>query len=202
MLYEIWLDDFRFPVRQKELSVYEENDIATVTIDGYGEVSKTTNMKLRTFEIESFFYDPTKPVPPYAKPYTRTINTMEDINWFLHDIQRSNKVVPFKIFGMDVDTTVQISKYEWSTKDGTGDMYYRITLIECKDPGTNTVKDGREKENNPAINNKDTYIIKRGDTLYNIAKKYYGDGNRYMEIANKNGISNPNDIREGQVIRL
>ncbi len=55
MLYEIWLDDFRFPVRQTELNVYEENDIASVTIDGFGEISKTTNMKLRTFEISSFF---------------------------------------------------------------------------------------------------------------------------------------------------
>ena len=54
MLYEIWLDDFRFPVRQTELNVYEENDIASVTIDGFGEISKTTNMKLRTFEISSF----------------------------------------------------------------------------------------------------------------------------------------------------
>lgn len=55
MLYEIWLDDFRFPIKQKELSVYEENDVSSVTIDGFGEISKTTNMKLRTFTIESFF---------------------------------------------------------------------------------------------------------------------------------------------------
>lgn len=202
MLYEIWLDDFRFPVRQTELNVYEENDIASVTIDGFGEISKTTNMKLRTFEISSFFYDPTKPKPSYAIPYTRTINTMEDINWFLHDIQRGNKVVPFKIFGMDIDTTVQISKYEWISKDGTGDMYYNITLIECKEPTINEVKENRDKEVNPEIENVQTHTVKSGDTLYNIAKKYYGDGSRYMEIAEKNGIANPDLILDGQELKL
>ncbi len=198
MLYEIWLDDFRFPIKQKELSVYEENEISKVTIDGFGEISKTTNMKLRTFTIESFFYDPTKPVPSYAKPYTRNITTMEDINWFLHDIQRSNKIVPFKIFGMDIDTMVQISRYEWISKDGTGDMYYNLTLIECKEPTVNEVKESRDKEENPDIKDKKVHRVQKGDTLYNIAKKYYGDGNRYMEIADKNGISNPNLILDGQ----
>lgn len=202
MLYEIWLDDFRFPVRQTELNVYEENDIASVTIDGFGEISKTTNMKLRTFEISSFFYDPTKPKPPYAKEYTRSINTMEDINWFLHDIQRGNKVVPFKIFGMDVDTTVQISKYEWISKDGTGDMDYNITLVECKEPTINEVKESRDKEANPEIENIQTHTVKSGDTLYNIAKKYYGDGSKYMEIAEKNGIANPDLILDGQELKL
>lgn len=203
MLYEIWLDDFRFPVRQEELNVYEENDIASVTIDGFGEISKTTNMKLRTFEIGSFFYDPTKPKPSYAKPYTRTINTMEDINWFLHDIQRSNKIVSFKIFGMDIDTTVQISKYEWISKDGTGDLYYNLTLIECKEPSIeNEIKENREKQTNPDTQNIKIYTVKSGDTLYNIAKKFYGDGNRYMEIAEKNGISNPNLILNGQELKL
>ncbi len=203
MLYEIWLDDFRFPIRQKELGVYEENEVSSLTIDGFGEISKTTNMKLRTFTIESFFYDPTKSAPSYAKPYTRNINTMEDINWFLHDIQRSNKVVPFKIFGMDVDTKVQISKYEWMSKDGTGDMYYNLTLIEYKEPSIeNAVKESREKETNKEMKNIKTYKVKSGDTLYNIAKKFYGDGNRYMELAEKNGISDPNFILDGQELKL
>lgn len=203
MLYEIWLDDFRFPIRQKELGVYEENEVSSLTIDGFGEISKTTNMKLRTFTIESFFYDPTKPTPSYAKPYTRNITTMEDINWFLHDIQRSNKVVPFKIFGMDIDTKVQISKYEWLSKDGTGDLYYNLTLIEYKEPNVlNAVKESREKETNKEIKNVKTYKVKSGDTLYNIAKKFYGDGNRYMELAEKNGISNPNFILDGQELKL
>ena len=44
------------------------------------------------------------------------------------------------------------------------------------------------------------YTIAKGDTLYGIAKKYYGNGNRYPEIAKANGIKNPNIIHVGQKI--
>lgn len=34
-----------------------------------------------------------------------------------------------------------------------------------------------------------TYTVKNGDTLWNIAKKYLGDGNKYKEIQKVNGLS-------------
>jgi GH25 family lysozyme M1 (1,4-beta-N-acetylmuramidase) len=40
-----------------------------------------------------------------------------------------------------------------------------------------------------------TYIVKKGDTLSNIAKKY---GTTYQKIAKDNGITNPNKIYVGQ----
>ena len=50
-----------------------------------------------------------------------------------------------------------------------------------------------------------TYTVKSGDCLYNIAKKYYGDGSKYTKIyeANKKIIgSNPNLIKAGQVLTI
>lgn len=44
-----------------------------------------------------------------------------------------------------------------------------------------------------------TYTVKKGDTLSAIAKKY---NTTYQEIAKKNGISNPNKIRVGQVLKI
>ena len=41
-----------------------------------------------------------------------------------------------------------------------------------------------------------------GDTLFNIAKQYLGDGNRYMELAQANNIANPDHIEVGQVITI
>jgi nucleoid-associated protein YgaU len=43
------------------------------------------------------------------------------------------------------------------------------------------------------------YVVKSGDTLSKIAKKLYGDANRWREIfeANKEQIENPNLIRPG-----
>ena len=46
-----------------------------------------------------------------------------------------------------------------------------------------------------------TYTVEAGDCLWNIAKKYYGDGSQYTKIyeANKGTIgSNPNLIKPGQ----
>jgi nucleoid-associated protein YgaU len=38
--------------------------------------------------------------------------------------------------------------------------------------------------------------------LWAIAKKYYGDGNKYTEIAKANNISNPNVISVGQKLLI
>ena len=46
-----------------------------------------------------------------------------------------------------------------------------------------------------------TYTVKKGDCLWNIAKKFYGNGSAYTKIydANTNKIANPNLIYPGQV---
>ena len=45
-----------------------------------------------------------------------------------------------------------------------------------------------------------TYVVVKGDTLWAIAKKYYGSGNQYNKIynANRDKIKNPNLIYPGQ----
>jgi nucleoid-associated protein YgaU len=43
-----------------------------------------------------------------------------------------------------------------------------------------------------------------GDSLWKIAKKYYGDGSLYMEIfkANQDVLSDPDKIQVGQKLRI
>ena len=50
----------------------------------------------------------------------------------------------------------------------------------------------------------DTYEIKKGDTLWAIATKYYGDGNKYPTIvaANQPMIKDADEIYPGQVLRI
>lgn len=47
-----------------------------------------------------------------------------------------------------------------------------------------------------------THTVASGDTLWAIAEQYLGDGNRYTEIAQFNGIDNPDLINVGQVITI
>ncbi len=42
------------------------------------------------------------------------------------------------------------------------------------------------------------HVMKRGDTLYSLAREYYGDAKRWREIARANNIQDPNDIPIGK----
>ena len=50
----------------------------------------------------------------------------------------------------------------------------------------------------PVVPKVNTYTVKSGDNLWNIARKYYGNGALYTRIASKNNISNPSLIWPGQ----
>lgn len=54
----------------------------------------------------------------------------------------------------------------------------------------------------PVAVEKKTYTVVAGDTLFNIAKQFLGDGNRYQELAAHNNIANPDHIEVGQVIEI
>ncbi|MEV6715921.1 LysM peptidoglycan-binding domain-containing protein [Lentzea sp. NPDC051208] len=54
----------------------------------------------------------------------------------------------------------------------------------------------------PAAPAVQTCTIAGGDTLWATAERFYGDGNRYGEIASANGIANPDLIHPGQVLTI
>ena len=47
-----------------------------------------------------------------------------------------------------------------------------------------------------------THTVVSGDTLWAIAERFYGDGNKYQVIADASGISNPDLIYPGQVLTI
>ena len=47
-----------------------------------------------------------------------------------------------------------------------------------------------------------TYTIKSGDNLSKVSKLFYGNPNKYLKIAEANGIDNPDLIKPGQVINV
>lgn len=52
----------------------------------------------------------------------------------------------------------------------------------------------------PEMNSKMPYIVQKGDTLGKIAKKIYGDMNRWSEIKELSALHNPNRIYPGDVV--
>ena len=55
-----------------------------------------------------------------------------------------------------------------------------------------------ETENKPS----DTYVVQKGDSLWSIAQKLLGDGKRYLELADLNGVTAPYTIHVGQVLSV
>jgi nucleoid-associated protein YgaU len=47
-----------------------------------------------------------------------------------------------------------------------------------------------------------TYTVQPGDTLSKISKRFYGDRNRYPQIAKANNLENPDQIKAGQQLLI
>lgn len=64
------------------------------------------------------------------------------------------------------------------------------------------VKTAKTMEDNTQRITGGTYTVAKGDTLWKIAVRAYGDGYRWVDIARENKLSNPNLIHSGNVLSL
>ena len=74
--------------------------------------------------------------------------------------------------------------------------YRKLSVIQKKKTGNNTR--GTEK----SATGKSTYIIKKGDVLSAICRKYYGDSSLSTKLAKYNNIKNVNLIYAGKTLKL
>lgn len=118
------------------------------------------------------------------------------------------------------DTNMRVSLESYTiTEDATKgpDVTVAVSLKQYIDYATKTVtvskpaaadkkpavKEEKKRETSSKPTAK-TYTVKKGDCLWNIAKKQYGNGAQYTKIynANKDKIKNPNLIYPGQVLTI
>lgn len=97
--------------------------------------------------------------------------------------------------GFDVLVSVELKQYrDFGTK--------LPSIIEENGETTVSVEEKRETVNSPEPKSAKKYTVAKGDTLWGIAKRFYGNGSKYPVITDNNKIVNPNVIEAGQVLTI
>lgn len=216
MAYAIFFDKnnvtYRLPVNPEELEIQSNQATEKYNILKLGEVVVPTHNELKTYTFETEF-------PREANQYVTSTKDFRGPDFWLDLFETwRNKKEPIRFIATngitkDINTLVLIESYTVVEKAGEeGDKYVSFELIEYKEFSKKVAKIVIEKEKPvatpaptpspaPAVTKK-TYTIVSGDTLWGIAKRYYGNGALYTKIyeANKSIIKNPNLIYPGQKV--
>ncbi|MCL2045727.1 MAG: LysM peptidoglycan-binding domain-containing protein [Oscillospiraceae bacterium] len=116
-------------------------------------------------------------------------------------------IVRFIVTETPVNIPVLVESIDYGERDGTGDVYATISLREYRELAVVQTQKAEKTENlsrpdpEPPVTSQ-THIVVSGDTLWAIARKYYGDGLLAYHLATYNGIKNANLIYPGQAVNL
>ena len=194
-------DKIRFPVVPSTIGVNRSNNIDTQSVLKLGEVPIFNGTSLKTIELSSFF-----PNQEYS---------FCDYTGFMSPYEFSDKIQkwmyegkPLRIIVTDSPTNMQclIQQFDTVEQDGTRDLYFTLNLLEYRpievpnlsnsnqsSNSNNSQNISRPSENNDSSNSNQQKIHKvvKGDSLWAIAQKYYGNGSLYPKIKEANKTKYP-----------
>lgn len=201
------------PVLPGKIKIKSPGKNRTEEVLGLGEVVLARPRGLRLISWESYF-------PAVADRLTSRQLDRSPIESVRFIQNARDKLEPLKlqILGTDLDInfTVVVSSLEYEERGGApGELYYTIELSEWREyraiPLDLNQQNGVEElVENPTPRSgepvpKETYTVRKGDSLWAISKRQCGDGSKWRAIydLNRGTIgSNPNLIRPGQVLQL
>jgi LysM repeat protein len=206
---------YKLPVNPEEIKRSRNLNIETYQVLGTGQVSIPTYYELEQYSFEAEF--------PSQEYHYLESGAKADADYYekmFRKAQKNKKVIRFIASNGitdDISIKVLVKSVSVTEKAGEeGDKYISLTLMEYKAPGkryvavttpTAAVKQEDTSSTatateNPAVTEGKTHTVQSGDTLWGLAKKYYGDGSQYPKIASANSIANPNVISVGQVLMI
>ncbi len=217
-MYTFWIGTMPLPITPGQLEIKTPSKNKTVTLINEGEVSLLKKSGLKEISFKAL-------LPQTKYPFANYNLGAYDATAFivaLKALDASKIPFPFVVTRMTpkgkplffTSMMVTLEDYTLDEDSENGlDVMLNITLKEYKYYGTTIFKEIVEANGRKAIavsKARDTaskvipktYTVKKGDTLWAIAKKELGDGQKYKDLAKSNNISNPNKIQIGQVIKL
>lgn len=192
-----------FPLQEWTQGV-PHNTYTFSTLDT-GDVLAIGNKKLEYITIDSFF--PNKQMHYLLnQSFPEPMKCVEMIRRW----ERSKKPIRIIIVGTDINHAMAIEEFKYgrADKDGSGDIFFSLSLVEysfLNTPRSQTSnKNNRELKDRPneATNESKLYTVKKGDTIWDIAEKYLGNGKKWKEIAKLNDIGNGWDLKRGVKIKV
>lgn len=221
--YDFYLKKCLLPIAPPKLSVKINNANETVTLINEGEINILKKAELTDIEFECR-------IPQEKYPFAVYKSGFKGADYFLdyfESLKTSKKPFQFivcrkrptgkRLFDTNIKVSMEDYKITEDAKNGF-DVLVKIKLKQWRDYGTKTVnisfnmekpkasvEPQREATTSPAPATAQTYTVVKGDCLWNIAKKFYGNGSKYSIIynANKSVIGgNPNLIYPGQVLTI
>ena len=226
MAYDFFMDGVQLPIAPPSLKIKTKNQNKTITLINEGEVNilKTPGLSEITFDLRvpQTKY-PFAQYPSGFKGASYYLNLLERLKTQKGSGKKYkpfqfivSRVLPSGKSLFDTNIKVSLENYEVNEKAEDGfDLIISVTLKQYRPYGTKTVQiapaptpaaapvaqavQDRPAETAPKHT---TYTVVAGDCLWNIAKKFLGNGARYTEIydLNRDKIKNPNLIYVGQVL--
>ena len=221
MAYKMYLDGVLMPITPAKVKVKINNQNETLTLINGEEINilKAAGLSDVSFDLllpqvsYPFSNGGSQGADYYLTLFERLKTSKKPFQWILNRSMPSGK----RLFYTNI--TVGMEDYQITDDAEEGfDITVAVSLKQYRHYGTKTVTiqpgatqtstptatvEQPQRENSQAPK-QSTYTVKSGDCLWNIAKKYLGDGSRYNEIyeLNKDKISNPNLIYPNQVLTL
>lgn len=221
--YDFYLDKCMLPVTPDNLQIKINNTNDTVTLINEGEINILKQAALTDIEFECRIPQEKYPFAVYKSEFKAADYFLE----YFESLKTSKKPFQFivcrnrpngkRLFDTNIKVAMEDYKITEDAKNGF-DLLVKIKLKQWRDYGTKTVnitfdmqkpkatvEPQREATNSPVPAATQTYTVVKGDCLWNIAKKFYGNGSKYSVIynANKSVIGgNPNLIYPGQVLTI
>lgn len=220
MAYRFSLDGVLFPVVPSKLDMKINNQNKTITLINDGEVNILKKAGLSDIDFEVLLPNVKYPFAIYEDGFKGSAYYTDK----LESLKLANQPFDFivtrafpngkQIFDINKLVSLEDYKIKEDSKNGF-DLLVSISLKEYRENKTVvsnviiedgkakvTIENARETKNSPKPKSTENYTVVKGDTLWSIAKRVYGDGNLYAKLAELNNINDPNNIKIGAVLTL
>lgn len=217
MAYMVYLGTMLLPIFPSKLELKINNQNDTMVLINEGEVNLLKKAALTDISFEVMLPNVPYPFAVYKNGFRPAAYFMEELERLKTNRQPFQFIVTRTMPGgrmlFDTNMKVSLEDYTLTEEAENGfDMMVSISLKQYRAYGTKTCKitvnqsktqvSVQNQRDSTASGTARTYTVVRGDSLWNIAKKLYGNGAKYTAIynANKDKIKNPNLIYPGQIL--